>query len=111
MIAFGNLFAGVQPAGSEAFTELLAAPGVRVERIVSSGQATPASAWLEQDQAEWVVLLSGGAALLFEGETEVRTLVPGDWLLIPRNTRHRVEWTLATGPSVWLAVHVDTSAP
>jgi len=29
----------------------------------------------------------------------------GDRLAIPAHVRHRVEWTDATEPTVWLAVH------
>ena len=44
-------------------TELLAAPGLRVERIVSTGQASPPGLWYDQDRAEWVLVLSGSAGL------------------------------------------------
>jgi cupin 2 domain-containing protein len=52
------------------------------------------------------VLLSGGAGLRFDSETEVRELKPGDYLHIPAHARHRVEWTHASEPTVWLAVHI-----
>ena len=82
-------------------------PGrVRLERIVSFGQATPAGEWYDQDADEWVALLQGGAGLLCEGEAEPRVLAPGDWVLIPAHTRHRVAWTAPDGPTVWLALHV-----
>ena len=80
--------------------------GARVERIVSTGQATPPGEWYDQDGDEWVVLLSGAAGLLFEGEAAARPLEPGDWVLIPAHARHRVEWTAADEPTVWLAVHM-----
>jgi len=56
-----------------------------------------------------VILLSGGAGLLFEGEQQARQLAPGDHLLIPAGCRHRVEWTDARQKTVWLAVHVHNS--
>jgi cupin 2 domain-containing protein len=101
-----NLFADV-PAVllNEQVTELLSAPGVRIERIVSMGQASPPTFWYDEDWAEWVILLSGSAGLLFEGDTEPRLLRPGDHVLIPPHTRHRVAWTDPTGTTVWLAVH------
>jgi cupin 2 domain-containing protein len=95
------------PAGPEAaerFEDLLARPGARIERIVSSGQSTPAGAWMDQAWDEWVLLVSGGAGLTLEGEAPM-TLSAGDWLLIPAHSRHRVEWT--DTPTVWLAVHLD----
>lgn len=103
----GNLFADL-PVGSdeaERFDTLLDRPGLRIERIVSTGQASPEGFWYDQPGDEWVVLLSGSASLRFEDEEEVRNLQPGDWVLIPAHARHRVEWTDPTAPTVWLAVH------
>lgn len=103
----GNLLAGL-PAEAEAaerIETLLARPGVRIERIVSTGQASPPGFWYEQPEAEWVLLVSGAALLRFEDEAEARHLSAGDWLLIEPMRRHRVEWTAADAPTVWLAVH------
>lgn len=106
----GNLFAGLPtlpmaPAAAERLETLLSGPGLRVERIVSSGQASPPGFWYEQADAEWVLLLSGEALLRFEDESEARRLAAGDWLHIAPRRRHRVEWTAPTTPTVWLAVH------
>ena len=107
MMGAGNLFAYIPEAlENEQFLNLFSAPGVRIERIVSTGHATPESEWLDQDWTECVALLAGAAAIQIEGEPSVRTLEPGDWLLIPRHTRHRVEWTDSTGATIWLAIHV-----
>jgi cupin 2 domain-containing protein len=102
----GNLFASL-PAGlaAEQTTELLATEHLRIERIVSTGQASPPGFWYDQDWAEWVLVLAGSAGLLLEGEAEPRVLRPGDYLLIPAHRRHRVAWTDAEHPTVWLAVH------
>jgi cupin 2 domain-containing protein len=43
--------------------------------------------------------------LLFEGEREPLALGPGDYVLIPAHRRHRIEWTDAKAPTVWLALH------
>jgi len=103
----GNLFARLPRSGTdEDIAALLTTPNVRIERIVSTGQASPPGFWWDQEWAEWVVLLTGGAGLRLEGETEVRELKPGDYLHIPAHARHRVEWTHASEPTVWLAVHV-----
>jgi hypothetical protein len=55
-----NLFTDL-PAQSrdEEFVELLARKGVRIERIVSTAQSTPADAPYDQDHDEWVLLLRG----------------------------------------------------
>ncbi len=103
----GNLFAGLPAtaAAAEASEDLLAGGRFVLKRIVSTGQATPPGGWYDQDQDEWVVLLCGGAGLWIEGETAARILGPGDWLLLPARCRHRVEWTDAERPTVWLALH------
>lgn len=104
-----NLFDGVPPAPqpAELFDTLCARAGVRIERIVSTGQSSPPGFWYDQPGDEWVVLLSGSATLRFEDEAEGRALRPGDWMLIRAHQRHRVERTDSTGASVWLAVHLD----
>ena len=106
MIESGNLFDGI-PARlpAEQFTTLVAAPSVRIERIVSRGHASPKDFWYDQDRPEWVVVLAGSAAIRFEGEASARTLKRGDYLHIPAHARHRVEWTDAGEPTIWLAVH------
>ncbi len=105
-IETGNLFAGV-PAqlDAELFDTLVEVEGLRLERIVSTGQATPVGEWFDQDRDEWVVLLDGAAEVLFEGEAGPRPLAPGDWLRIPAHVRHRVTRTDPDRPTVWLALH------
>ena len=106
MIKGGNLFADIGPAAAdETFATLAERPGAAIERIVSMGQASPEGFWYDQDWTEWVVVLAGEAALRIEGEAAPRTLRPGDWLELPAGVRHRVEWTAADRPTVWLAVH------
>ena len=104
----GNLFAGVPPRlTQEEVTTLLASPGLRVERIVSRGQANPPGFWYDQPQAEWVIVLAGRAELKFEDGDATARMEPGDWLHIPAHRRHRVEWTDPTQATIWLAVHHD----
>ena len=93
----------------ELFTKLVGGASVRIERIVSRGHSSPAGFWYDQDEAEFVLLVSGEAGLEFEGG-EKRTLRPGDWVAIPAHARHRVAWTAADRETIWLAVfHVDGS--
>jgi cupin 2 domain-containing protein len=101
-----NLFALVPPAAShEQFTALLMAANLRLERIVSHAHASPEGFWYDQEWAEWVIVLQGSAGLHFEGEGAPRVLSPGDYIDIPPHARHRVAWTDATEPTVWLALH------
>lgn len=106
----GNLLAA--PAGradAEVIEILAQGAGVRIERIVSTGQASPPGFWYDQPDDEFVVLLAGSAVLHFaDGERRV-DLAPGDWIEIPAHARHRVEFTRASPPTVWLAVHVTAS--
>jgi cupin 2 domain-containing protein len=107
MIGAGNLFANIAERGPrEEIAVLAETAGARIERIVSTGQASPPGFWYDQAETEWVILLAGKAALRFESEPEPRVLGPGDWLEIPAHARHRVEWTEAQQPTVWLAVHL-----
>ena len=100
-----NLFDDLPTAApTELFADLLVRPGCRIERIVSTGQATPAEAPHDQAHDEWVLLLKGAAGLWLDGQGE-RTLRPGDHLLIPAHIRHRVTWTTPNEPTVWLALH------
>jgi cupin 2 domain-containing protein len=102
----GNLFDDVpKSAAAEQFDDLLTAPGFKIERIVSTGQSSPPGFWYDQGWIEWVLLLSGAAAVEFEGEAAPRELVPGSYLHIPPGCRHRVAWTSSDEPTVWLAVH------
>jgi cupin 2 domain-containing protein len=109
LMAPPNLYGGLPliPEAEERFETLLAKPGVRIERIVSTGQASPPGFWYDQEQAEWVVLLQGSAGLRFADEDQARELKPGDWLHIAPQRRHRVEWTEKDGATVWLAFHFD----
>jgi len=106
-----NTLPTCDPAGAERVDELLQRPGVRIERIVSCGQASPLGFWYDQAEGEWVMLLSGRAALRLEQEDYTRLLAPGDCLDIPAHCRHRVEWTAQGVPTVWLAVFHGSVTP
>ena len=101
-----NVFADLPPGtGAEQFVELLSRPGLRIERIVSTGQASPPEFWYDQPNGEWVLVLRGEARLAFEDEPEPRQLQAGDFVDIAPHRRHRVECSAA--PTVWLAVHYN----
>ena len=94
------------PAGeTETFRTLLDLPGIRLEQIVSSGQASAEGFWYDQKEPEWVMLVRGTAVLRFDPGGNV-DLKSGDFLLIPANTRHQVESVSAD--AVWLALHFST---
>jgi cupin 2 domain-containing protein len=106
VIKTGNLRSGLpdRPLPDEVVDLLVERLGLRIERIVSAGQATPEGQWYDQDRDEFVLVVDGAARLSIEGETEELELGEGDWILLPAHCRHRVTWTRAEPPTVWLAV-------
>ncbi|WP_419913529.1 cupin domain-containing protein [Hoeflea sp.] len=111
MLKTGNLLSGLPEgrAKEEIFETLEIAPGMRIERIVSTGQVTADDDWYDQDEDEWVMVLAGSARLLIAGEDKERQLGAGDWIHLPAHCRHRVTWTQEDPPTVWLAVHYEAS--
>ena len=106
MDAVTNLLAdSPESPTEEVFETLVSATAVRIERIVSHGQASPADFWYDQPQAEWVLVLRGAARLQFDDSPELVELRTGDYLNIAAHRRHRVDWTTPDEPTVWLAVH------
>jgi cupin 2 domain-containing protein len=100
----GSLYAIPPLAPGVEVTETLVQLGdVAIERIVSHRAASPPGFWYDQDWDEWVVLLRGEAELRMAAGSR-RQLRAGDYLLIPRGVKHRVESTSAE--ALWLAVHV-----
>ena len=86
-----NLFESLPAILPEELVDVLLTSGpVRIERIVSHGQASPPGFWYDQAEHEW------------NGETiELR---PGDHIYIPAHQKHRVEWTTPDAITIWLAV-------
>ena len=109
----GNLFGDVSAAsaGKEAFSEVLARPGLKIERIISRGQASPTEFSYDQAWNEWVIVLKGSATLQFEDEPATRALGEGDYVFIPARKRHRVEWTEPQQPTIWLAPYLARGSP
>ncbi|MDB5355836.1 MAG: hypothetical protein JWN24_2289 [Phycisphaerales bacterium] len=101
-----NLFANL-PSNppNELFQTLMKATTFRIERIVSHGHASPEGFWYDQDEHEWVLLLSGAARIRFEDEERAIEMIAGSYVNIPAHRRHRVQWTDPNQPTVWLAIH------
>ena len=105
-----NLFADIPNAlPDELFSVLMESEHVKVERIVSDGHASPEGFWYDQEQHEWVLLVSGAATLSVEVDCRVETVVlnPGDYLLIPAHQRHRVESTAPDEKTIWVAIFFE----
>jgi len=107
VIEAGNVRQGLpsEPLAGEVTDILASKRTVRIERIASTGQATPEGEWYDQDHDEWVLVVAGAARLRIEGEAADRDLAEGDWVLLPAHCRHRVTWIRAEPPTIWLAVH------
>ena len=99
-----NIFSDL-PASldQEVFEDILKRENIRIERIISQGHSAPETGWFDQDEKEWVIVLTGSASLLFEGEDEIE-LSAGDYLMIPAHQRHRVLKTDPEQPTIWLAI-------
>lgn len=105
-LSMKNLLLPVADTSEELFETLLLRQGIRVERIVSNGHATPKGEWYDQSWDEWVVLLAGSAVLQIEDDPELKQLIPGAALMIPAHCRHRVEATDQLEATIWLALHL-----
>ena len=102
----GNIFQGIAAYFEEELLETIAcSPNVKIERIVSRGNASPGGFWYDQDLSEWVMVVKGRACLRFENEPREVVLEQGDYINIPPRRRHRVEWTDKQQETIWLAVH------
>jgi cupin 2 domain-containing protein len=101
-----NLFADIpNQLSTELFTTLLSAGHVRIERIVSRGHLSPPDFWYDQDENEFVLLVTGAARLQFEDR--VIEMKAGDCINIPAHQPHRVEWTTQDEQTIWLAVFYE----
>lgn len=102
----GTLLEGI-PAelAAERFDTLCATDRVRIERIVSRGQASPDGFWYDQEKNEFILVVRGSAGLKIEDQEDVVVLKAGDYLNIKAHVKHRVEWTDPTCATIWLAVH------
>ncbi len=101
------LDAGATPAAGEHIETVAAFGRVVVEQILSAASDPDAEpTTYDQDQDEWVVVLAGAATLEIDAADRPTTveLGPGDWVLLPAHTRHRVR-TTAAGTN-WIAVHL-----
>ena len=92
-----------QQLPQELFTELLKSDNIRIERIVSNGHISPGNGWYDQTENEWVMLLEGAAVIEYD-TGELHNLMQLDFLLIPRNQKHKVVETSKKGRTLWLAI-------
>lgn len=97
-----NIFHDIPQSADEIIQDLVRSDKVRIERIVSYGNASPDGFWYEQEENEWVILMQGSAKLEFSDRIVV--LNKGDYLFIPAREKHRVADTATDETTIWLAV-------
>jgi len=101
----GNIYSKASGAKQKEIFRVLASNSyLRIERIVSCGQKTPENTWLSEKYDEWVLVLKGAGKLSFKIKSRTVSLKEGDYVFIPANTPHRVEWTPPRRKTIWLAV-------
>jgi len=80
----------------------------KIMRIISFGQVS--QDWYNQGDNEWVMLIQGDATLEVEKndeEIEILNMSAGDFRFLPKHQRHRVTFSSADPPCIWIAVHFD----
>jgi len=99
-----NIFSNI-PAElpNELFEDIIITEKLRVERIVSKGQTSPKIGWYDQDDNEWLIVLSGYGVIEYKNGNKV-TLKHGDYLNIKAHEKHRVIETSTAETTVWLAI-------
>ncbi len=99
-----NLFNIDKVLNKKELIEILAeSKNIRIERIISSGQTSPAGFWYDQDENEFVVLIQGEAVISYEDKTKTR-LKTGDTIIIPAHKKHRVAFTSKIPKCIWLCI-------
>jgi cupin 2 domain-containing protein len=91
---------------NELFETLLTGKNIKIEKISSFGQTTPADDCYDQECDEWVLVLRGNAVIRFFEPMKDVLLHEGDYVFIPAHKRHRVEYTDPEKITLWLAVHI-----
>ncbi|GMN89684.1 cupin domain-containing protein [Francisella sciaenopsi] len=89
-------------SNEEIFIDILKNDNIHIEKIISCGQVTPINEPYIQSHDEWVVVLKGRAKLRLDNNDYI--LDEGEYLFIPKNTKHWVTYTENT--TIWLALHL-----
>ncbi|MCK9490572.1 MAG: cupin domain-containing protein [Sulfurimonas sp.] len=109
MMKKSNIFLNISSdLQDEIFEDLVKKESFKLQRIISQGHTTPKDEWYDQDEDEWVMLVSGEAVLSFFDDEDVH-LKAGDYINIRAHKRHRVSWTKPDVETIWLALHSQSS--
>jgi cupin 2 domain-containing protein len=92
------------PQKLEIIDEIFHQDNIRIERIMSSGQVSPAGFWYDQTENEWLILISGYAELSLQNPDQTVFLKPGDFLYITAHRKHRINITDPDNPTLWITL-------
>lgn len=99
-----NIFSDIpSQIPNEIVEDILTTEKLRIERIISKGQSSPDVGWYDQNDNEWVIVLSGYGVIEYSDGVKV-TLKQGDYLNIKAHQKHRVRETDPNQVTVWLAI-------
>lgn len=99
-----NIFSNIpSELPNEIFEDIIVTEKLRVERIVSKGQISPDIGWYDQNENEWIIVLSGYGVIEYINGVKV-ILKQGDYLNIKAHEKHRVIETSSDEATVWLAI-------
>ena len=100
-----NIFENIPPNLKEELNEnILVDNNFKVERIISEAHSSPKDFWYDQPTNEFIYIVAGSAGIMFADQS-VKTLNPGDYLVIEAGKKHRVEWTDKNSKTIWLTIH------
>lgn len=100
-----NIFENTEEAGEEGLFDLLQkGDHYRIERVVSVGHSSPEGLYYDQENDQWIMLVQGTATLELEGK--LVDLKAGDYLFLPKNSKHRIEKTSIEPACIWLCVFI-----
>jgi len=99
-----NIFSNIpSDIPNEIFEDIITTEKLRIERIVSKGQTSPDTGWYDQNENEWLIVLSGYGVIEYINGVKVK-LKQGDYLNIEAHELHRVIDTSSDEATVWLAI-------
>ena len=102
-----NIFNNVKiDRENELFETIISNKNVKIERIISYGHTTATGECYDQEWDEWVMILKGSAVIRFYDPKEEFALNAGDYIFIPSQKKHRVEFTRTDDFTIWLAIHI-----
>ncbi|TNJ42302.1 hypothetical protein [Phaeobacter sp. B1627] len=77
---------------------------IKVERVVTRGQASEAAAFCPQEALDFLIMLKGTLELEYKGEKETVSLRAGDSIMTEPGEENRVEATREGQESVWVKI-------